>query len=233
MAKYTKKLSNPPLLNSHSAGYDSFMNTPLVTLPLLETADQSPRQAELLARGRKAAQGMLPNMYRAMAHSPALLDTYLYGYEALRKEAGFTPAELEVIFLVISYENACDYCVAAHSLVADTLSRVPRAVTDAIRNGEDIPDAKLRVLADVARQVLLSRGRPDPATMQKLLNAGYDEKHLLGIVLAIGIKTLSNYTNHLFDTPLDAVFKVREFTVFKATQRVVEFFKPRRKEPGA
>lgn len=204
------------------------MNTPPITLPLLETADLSPRQSELLARGRKAAQGMLPNMYRAMAHSPALLDTYLYGYEALRKEAGFTTAELEVIFLVISYENGCDYCVAAHSLVADTVSRVPRIVTDAIRDGQEIPDPKLRVLAEVVRQVLLSRGRPDPATMQKLLDVGYDEKHLLGIVLAIGVKTLSNYTNHLFDTPLDSVFKVREFKVFKATQRVVEFFKPRR-----
>jgi AhpD family alkylhydroperoxidase len=170
---------------------------------------------------------MLPNMYRAMAHNPALLDTYLHGYEALRKEAGFSPAEIEVIFLVISYENACDYCVAAHSLVADTLSRVPRAVTDAIRNGQDIPDAKLRVLAEVARQVLLSRGRPEPATIQMFLDAGFDEKHLPGIVLAIGIKTLSNYTNHLFDTPLDGVFKVREFAAFKAMQRVVEFFNPR------
>ncbi len=204
------------------------MTPPLIKLPLLETADLSPRQSELLARGRKAAQGMLPNMYRAMAHNPALIDTYLYGYEALRKEAGFTPAEIEVIFLVISYENACDYCVAAHSLVADTLSRVPRMVTDAIRDGQEIPDPKLRVLAEVTREVLLLRGRPDPATVQQLLDSGYEERHLLGIVLAIGIKTLSNYTNHLFDTPLDSVFKVREFKAFKAAQRVVEFFKPRR-----
>ena len=204
------------------------MNSTPISLPLLDTADLSPRQSELLARGKKAAQGMLPNMYRAMAHNPALLDTYLYGYDALRKEAGFTPAELEVIFLVISDENGCDYCVAAHSLVADTLSRVPRAVTDAIRNGQDIPDSKLSVLAEVTRQVLLSRGRPDAATVQKLRDAGFDDKHLLGIVLAIGIKTLSNYTNHLFDTPLDSVFKVREFKAFKAGQRIVEFFSPRR-----
>jgi len=201
---------------------------PLISLRPLETENLSPRQAELLDRGRKAAQGMLPNMYRAMAHSPALLDAYLHGYEALRKESGFSPAELEVVFLVISYENACDYCVAAHSLLADTLSRVPRAVTDAIREGKEIPEPKLRTLAEVTRQVLLSRGRPDARTVQRLLEAGYDEKHLLGIVLAIGIKTLSNYTNHLFDTPLDKVFKVREFTAFKATQRIVEFFTPRR-----
>jgi hypothetical protein len=83
-----------------------------------------------------------------------------------------------------------------------------------------------RLLADVAGEVLLSRGRPEPSTVQKLLAAGYEEKHLLGIVLAIGIKTLSNYTNPLFDTPLDGVFKVREFKAFKATQRIVELFAP-------
>ncbi len=213
---------------SSLGAYHAGMNTPPITLPLPETADLSPRQAELLSRGRKAAQGMLPNMYRAMAHSPALLDTYLYGYDAIRKEGGFTPAELEVIFLVISYENGCDYCMAAHSLLADAVSRVPRDVTDAIRNGEPSPDPKLRVLAEVAREMLLSRGRPEPGTLPKLLGAGYDEKHLLGIVLAISLKTLSNYTNHLFDTPLDSVFKVREFTAFKATQRVFEYFSPRR-----
>lgn len=228
MANYTKNMSYSPLTGSELGNYNLRMNTSLITLPLIAAADLSPRQSELLARGRKAAQGMLPNMYRAMAHNPALLDAYLYGYEALRKESGFTPAELEVICLVISYENACDYCVAAHSLAADTLSRVPRKVTDAIRDGQDIPDPQFRTLAEVTRQVLLSRGRPDSATVQKLLDAGYDEKHLLGIVLAIGIKTLSNYTNHLFDTPLDSVFKVREFKAFKAAQRVVEFFKPRR-----
>ena len=204
------------------------MNTYRTPLPLIEPSQASPRQQELLARGRKAAQGMLPNMYKAMANSPALFESYMNGYDSLRKQSTLTAAELEVIFLIISFENGCDYCMAAHSLLADAVSRVPRDVTDAIRNGEPIPDPKLRVLAEVAREMLLSRGRPEPGTLPKLLGAGYDEKHLLGIVLAISLKTLSNYTNHLFDTPLDTVFKVREFTAFKATQRVFEYFSPRR-----
>jgi hypothetical protein len=40
------------------------------------------------------------------------------------------------------------------------------------------------------------------------------------------MKTLSNCTNHLFDTPLDSVFKVRQFSAFKPAQLIVEFFKP-------
>lgn len=204
------------------------MNTYRISLPLIEPNQASQRQQELLTRGRKAAQGMLPNMYKAMANSPALFESYLNGYDSLRAQSTLTAAELEVIFLIISFENGCDYCMAAHSLVADTTSRVPRDVTDAIRDGVAIPDAKLAALAAMTRVVLLSRGHPDSDSVSAFLSAGYEERHLLDIVLAISVKTISNYVNHLFDTPLDKVFKVREFTAFKATQRIAEFFLPRR-----
>jgi AhpD family alkylhydroperoxidase len=203
------------------------MDTYHTSLPLLEPSQASPRQQELLAHGRTAAKGMLPNMYKAMAHSPALFETYLDGYDRLRAQSTLTAAELEVIFLVISFENGCDYCMAAHSLVADTTSRVPRDVTDAIREGRAIPDPRLAAVAAMTRVMLLSRGRPDADAVRAFVSAGYQEPHLLDIVLAISVKTLSNYVNHLFDTPLDKVFKVREFTAFKATQRLVEFFSPR------
>ncbi len=207
------------------------MSSYQLTLPLVDPGNVTPQQGEFLQRGRRAAQGLLPNMYRAMVNSPPVLDAYLHGYVALRRDSALSPAELEVAFLVISYENGCDYCVAAHSLVADTTSRVSRAVTDAIRAGRAIPDRKLAALADTARAMLLSRGRIDEDTVRRFLDAGYEERHLLDIVLVISVKTLSNYTNHLFQTPLDAVFKVREFGAFKATQHLFEFFSPRN-SPG-
>ena len=44
---------------------------------------------------------MIPNMYKAMANSPALLDSYMYVYKLFRQESGFTAAEAEVVFLSI------------------------------------------------------------------------------------------------------------------------------------
>ncbi len=44
------------------------------------------------------------------------------------------------------------------------------------------------------------------ATLQAFLTAGFQEKDVLYIVLAIAVKTLSNYSNHAFATPVDAVF---------------------------
>ena len=79
----------------------------------------------------------------------------------------------------------------------------------------------------MVREMLLSRGRPSSEAVQAFLSAGFTEQQMLEIVLAIAVKTLSNYTNHLFDTPLDAPFKVREYTAYKLGQKVVEAFRSR------
>lgn len=173
----------------------------------------SPPQAESPARERleeaKARQGFIPNMYAVMANSPGLLDTYVHGYNRFRAQSGFTPAEQEVVLLAISRENGCTYCVAAHSFIADKMSGVPQAVTDAIRDGAPIADAKLAALHDFARLMVRQRGLPTRADAAAFLAAGYSEKQILEIVLAIAVKTLSNYANHVFHTPVDAAFAGR------------------------
>lgn len=163
------------------------------------------------AHGARARRGLIPNMYGAMANASEALDTYLYGYERFRKESGFTPAEQEIVFLTISYENGCEYCMAAHSTIADTRSGVPRAATDAIRAGTPIDDPRLRALSDFSRAMLRKRGRPAQEDVDSFLKAGFREKQVLDIVLAIAVKTISNYTNHIFETPVDAPFKGPEW----------------------
>lgn len=73
--------------------------------------------------------------------------------------------------------------------------------------------------------MVLSRGRPQASVVEDFLNAGYSEKQLLDIVLAVSIKTLSNYTNHLFQTPVDKAFKAREFKIVQFAARVFQYFK--------
>lgn len=179
-----------------------------LTLPAL-----NPEQAEPLARDRleeaKDNLGFIPNMYGVMANSPGLFDTYIHGYNRFREGSGFTPAEQEVVLLAVSRENGCAYCVAAHSFLADQMSGVPEAVTNAIRDGATIPDAQLAALHDFTRILVAKRGLPSQADVQAFLAAGYSERHILEIVLAIAVKTLSNYANHLFHTPVDDVFAPR------------------------
>lgn len=181
------------------------MTTPTLDVPLLTAATaEAPATARLDAA--QAKLGFVPNMYGAMAHLPGLLATYLDGYEAFRRESGFTPAEQETVFLAISEANGCTYCVAAHSMLAEKVSKVPAPSIAALRSGAELPDARLQALAAFTRTMVVSRGLPAKADVEAFLAAGFAPRQVFGVILAIGVKTFSNYTNHIVGTPLDPAF---------------------------
>lgn len=155
--------------------------------------------------------GFIPNMYANMVHSPGLLETYLHGYNLFRTESGFSAPEQEVVFLSVSAENGCTYCVAAHSVLADMKSKLAPEVTDAIRNATPIPDPKLRALSEFTRVMVATRGWPGTSAVDAFLSAGYTERHILEVILAIAVKTLSNYANHISQTPVDEMFAGRRW----------------------
>jgi len=173
----------------------------------LDTANEE--QKALLERSKKN-NGMIPNMYKNMVNSPGLQDTYDVGYQHFRKSSGFSPQEQEVVFVTVSMENECGYCAAAHSFIADNMSNVPTEVTNAIRDGKEIPDAKLKALSKFTKIMFESRGNPTEEQAKAFLEAGYTDKHILGIILALAVKTLSNYSNHVFYTEIDEAFQGRK-----------------------
>lgn len=177
-----------------------------------ETIETAASLASNIMQGTKDAMGFVPNMYGFMANNPALLDAYTHTYKTFRENAGFTPVEQEVIFLSVAYENECDYCVAAHSFVGDKMSGVPTEVTDAIREGKEIDDTKLSALSTFTRLMTRTRANVTSEDIATFLSAGYDENHILGVITGIGVKTFSNYSNHLTNTPLDEMFQERKWS---------------------
>lgn len=175
------------------------------------TVESAPPEAKPLLEGAQKQMGMIPNMYARMANAPGVLSTYLHGYELFRKQSGFTPPEQEVVFLSISYENGCTYCMAAHSMVAQMMSKVPSDVLDAIRSGATIADPRLVALSRFTKLMVQKRGEPSTQDMEAFLRYEFTERHILEIILAIAVKTLSNYTNHVFHTPVDAPFATYEW----------------------
>jgi uncharacterized peroxidase-related enzyme len=156
--------------------------------------------------------GMVPNMYRNMVNSSGLMETYSVGYDHFRKNSGLNPVEQEVIFITISVANGCEYCAAAHSFIADNVSKVPSEVTDAIRDRKEIPDSKLNALSEFTRIMFDKRGNPSNNDVNAFLKAGYEEKHILEIILALAVKTISNYSNHIFHTEVDDMFSNRKWS---------------------
>ncbi len=175
-------------------------------LPTQTVASTSGKARDMLEASQRNL-GFVPNMYANMVNSPGVLQTYQLGYELFRNEGSFQPVEQEVVFLTISRLNGCTYCMAAHSMIGDKMSKVPADVLAALRDGKPLPDARLQALATFSAIMVESRGTPTPEQLAAFKAAGYTDRHALEIILAIAVKTLSNYTNHVFHTPADAAFQ--------------------------
>ena len=176
---------------------------------LIETAEGP--EKEVLDKALAEA-GFIPNMYSTMVNSPGLLDTYLTGYKLFREKSGFTSVQQEVVFLAISHENGCEYCMSAHSMIADKMSGVSTEVLDAIRQDTPISDQELATLHQFTKTVVKKRGWLTQEELDDFISAGYTERHVLEIILAISVKTLSNYSNHLFQNKLDDMFADYQWT---------------------
>lgn len=180
-------------------------NRYLNSLSALSLDSATGAQKEILETAQKQV-GFIPNMYANMANVPGVLSTYLHGYGLFRKDSGFTLAEQEVVFLAVSQTNGCQYCTAAHSMLADKVSGVPADVLQAIRAGQPIADARFAALFVLTQDLVKNLGQASPAKVKALLDAGFTESHVLNIILAVAVKVLSNYTNHAFATEVDERF---------------------------
>ena len=81
----------------------------------------------VLAEAQKTL-GFVPNLYGMLAESPALLQGYTT-LSAIFAEGSLTPVERQVVLLSTSFENGCDYCMAAHTALAG-MQGMPRKVID-------------------------------------------------------------------------------------------------------
>ncbi len=171
------------------------------------TIGSAPEEARPILEQAKQKFGMVPNLLARMASSPALLKTY-WEASATFAESSLNPQEQQVVLLAVSVRNGCEYCVGAHSVIAD-MSNVPTPVTDALREGKEIEDSRLQALRRFTEQVVETRGYPSSEDTAAFLDAGFESRQILDVVLGVGMKTLSNYTNHIAGTELDEGFAHR------------------------
>jgi uncharacterized peroxidase-related enzyme len=175
---------------------------------LHETASAPAASAEIL-KGVEKAWGFVPNLHRVLAESPAALEAYstLWG---IAEKTSFSPVERNIVYLSIIYENECVYCMAGHT----NLSRMAKVSDDAImavRDGRPIADAKLEALRHFAAVVTRNRGVVSPAEVAAFKKAGYGNQAVLDVLVLAATKLISNYTNHLAETPLDSFMKGAEW----------------------
>lgn len=181
-------------------------NTYNITLDPIQTDKADAAQKALLEHSQRTL-GMVPNMYANMVNLPPLLETYQFGYSKFREEGGFNPVEQEIVLLTISACNDCHYCKAAHGFLAANNANFPEEEIEHILEHQTLSDSKLDQLCQFTRLMCEQRGNPTEEQARAFLDAGFTEKHILSIILAISVKVISNYANHIFHTPVDSMFQ--------------------------
>lgn len=168
----------------------------------LETA---PEASKPLLENSQKAFGRLPGLHKVLAESPQAYE----GYQLLHKlftETDFNADELTVVWQSINVENECHYCVPAHTGIAKMM-KVSDELTEALRNETPLASAKLEALRTFTVQMLRGRGFVTDAQMKAFFDAGYGHRAVLDVILGLAQKTMSNYVNHVAQTPVDEVFQ--------------------------
>lgn len=166
-----------------------------------------PEVAALL-RDARAQFGFVPNLLRLMAGSPAALR----GYRTLSgifHASSLAEHERLLVELSASVENGCRYCGAAHAMQAAHAGLETGDIA-AVRAGGVPQEPRAAVLVETVRALIRRHGALDEADVTRFLDAGFTREALLDVVLGIAVKTISNYTNHLVDAPLDPAVHASE-----------------------
>jgi uncharacterized peroxidase-related enzyme len=144
--------------------------------------------------------GLVPNMTRAMANSPAVLDGYLQFSGTLSK--GTLPAkDRERISLAVAEANRCEYCLAAHSAIGRMVGLTADQIRDS-RLGTSV-DAKTDALIRFARKVVDARGRVSHDELDDIRRAGFDDAAIAEVVANVALNVFTNYFNNVVETDID------------------------------
>ncbi|CAG9239798.1 Alkylhydroperoxidase [Paraburkholderia tropica] len=157
--------------------------------------------AEVFAKIRKAV-GKVPNAYATIGtHSPEALASIL-GVEAVLAGGSLSKPDIEAVKLAVSEVAGCDYCLAAHTLAGKFAGLAPETMKQ-IRAGDATGDAKRDALVHFVRLLVQTHGTVDEAEVQAIRTAGYTERQIVDISLAIASITFTNLVNRINDTTLD------------------------------
>lgn len=179
------------------------------------TVDTAPAAAKATLEGAQKSLGFVPNLYATMAEAPALLESYTT-LAGIFGKTDLSETERQIILMTNNRLNGCSYCMAAHTTIAQGAG-VPADVIEALRTNMPIADAKREALRQFSIVVNESRGWPSEAEIDALIAAGYSKQTVLEVVLGTALKVLSNYTNHIASTDLDAAFVPNAWSGDQAT----------------
>lgn len=147
----------------------------------------------------KGLFGTVPNIFVAFASSENGLENY---FNYLTQKSSLSDREREVVNLIVSQVNQCQYCLSFHSAIASRLGFTSEQILD-IRANDIQFDRKLKTVAALAQNIAITKGKIVGGILEDFYEAGYDQGNLVDVVLAVGNITTLNLLYAITNVPID------------------------------
>ena len=148
----------------------------------------------------KKSIGRVPNIYKIMAHSPAVLTGYTAFSDNL-KNGSLNAQDQQHIALVVAGYDKCVYCASAHTLMAHKAGISSEEATNNIHNKSD--SSSTSTLLNFCTAILQTKGKVSDQDMAEIRNAGFSDTQIVEIVANVCANIFTNYFNHVVATDVD------------------------------
>ena len=185
----------------------------------LHDSNTAPAGARDFIAGVEKKMGFVPSLYAVFAENPTVLNAYTQLADQLGK-SGLSPLEQQIVTIAASVENECHFCVAAHTTISEGAG-LDLDVIAAVREDRPIDDPKLEALRVFSKKMVIDRGFVSDTDVDAVIAAGYDRAAVLAVILGVALKVISNYTNHVAETPVNEAFEKHAWTPKAARETVL------------
>ena len=144
--------------------------------------------------------GVVPNMFRLIAESPAALQGYSSNSGALMRTLDVKTRER--IALAVAQVNGCDYCLSAHSYLGLNLAKISPEEVALNRKGES-GDPKANAAVQFAVKIVRERGHVTDADIKAVRDAGFSDSQIVEIISVTAENVFTNLLNVVAETDID------------------------------
>lgn len=148
----------------------------------------------------EAKLGRVPNMYRVMANSQAVLSAYVSFNSALSK--GSISSKLaESIALATAEFNTCSYCLSAHTVLGKKAGLTDAQMIES--RCYTAEDQKNKAALMFTKILLENPSKIESKDIEQLREVNFTDGEILEIISNVVRNMLTNYINIVAETPVD------------------------------
>jgi len=145
--------------------------------------------------------GGVINLFRVTGNAPNLLKGLLALNSNLNDNPELSGRQIELVAMLASALNHCDYCVNVHMKVGLAQKASREELIQALSAQSD--DEQTETLLQFTDAVVRKRGQVPAELLAKVRQAGFSDKAILEVVGVIGLYTTFQYVRHIADPEHD------------------------------